>query len=108
MCRSRTGALQLLWASCQAMALVLDGASGEQRVLSLGSTLVSGKCSLDGELMAAPPKRCVVGSGGSRNCCLAGCSFGCPSRAKEMPRVALNPGCKDFYPELSHRKELQE
>lgn len=56
MCRSCTGALQLLWAPCQAMALVLDGASGEQRVLSLSSSLVSGKCSLDGELMAAPPK----------------------------------------------------
>lgn len=40
-----SGALHLLWAPCQATALVLDEASGEQRVLSLGSALVSGKCS---------------------------------------------------------------
>lgn len=33
----------LLWAPCQATALVLDETSGEQRVFSLGSNLFSGK-----------------------------------------------------------------
>lgn len=77
----------LLWALCQATALVLDETSGEQRVFGLGSNLFSGKWSQMESWQLPPPKKsCILGSDGSGNVHLAElelhwqqrCLQGCP------------------------------